>query len=192
MALLAIFSSSELKQLNGCQLGQTKVFDNSNHYVSLETMMSTLRQTGAGQIETMGRAMKINGPSGSASEKPRGLDPNSRCELCRHPHNNSECYKQHPELAPKSKFKKRRGKKGKAKVSAGNEIFHDKDNSDDDGVSLANVAKISSANLKNKNPLPYVTGASHHFIRVKENFIALKKLSYPFEFDQAKQSANLS
>ncbi|KAI0992006.1 hypothetical protein K3495_g16180, partial [Podosphaera aphanis] len=60
---------------------QTKVFDNSNRYVSLETMMSTLRQTGAGQIETMGRAMKMNGPGGSASEKPRGLDPNSRCEL---------------------------------------------------------------------------------------------------------------
>ncbi|KAI0992572.1 hypothetical protein K3495_g15613, partial [Podosphaera aphanis] len=133
----------------------------------------------------MGRAMKMNGPGGSASEKPRGLDPNSRCELCRHPHNNSECYKQHPELAPKSKLKKRRGKKGKAKVSAGNEIFDDKDNSDDDGVSLASVAKISSASLKNKNPLLYDTGASHHFIRVKENFITLKKLSHPFEFDQA-------
>eukprot|EP01000_Liburna_glaciale_P003609 NODE_297_length_1234_cov_1466.945992_g176_i0.p1 GENE.NODE_297_length_1234_cov_1466.945992_g176_i0~~NODE_297_length_1234_cov_1466.945992_g176_i0.p1 ORF type:complete len:223 (-),score=18.05 NODE_297_length_1234_cov_1466.945992_g176_i0:63-731(-) len=121
---------------------QTKVFDNSNHYVSLETMMSTLRQTGAGKTETMGRAMKMNGPGRSASEKPRGLDPNSRCELCRYPQNNSECYKQHPELAPKSKLKKRRGKKGKAKASAGNEIFDDKDNSDDDGVSLASEAKI--------------------------------------------------
>ncbi|POS86093.1 hypothetical protein EPUL_001039 [Erysiphe pulchra] len=138
---------------------QTKVFDSNNHYVSLETMMSTLRQTSAGQMETIGRVVKLNELSGNMSK-----------------------------LAPKSKGKKKRGKKGKAKVSAGKEIFDDKDNSDeDDGVSLATVAKISPASFKNKNPLLYDTGASHHFIRVKKNFITLKKLANPFEFDQSEE-----
>lgn len=129
--------------------------------------------------------MVANGLKGSMSRNIMGNYSNDRCELCKPPHKNSQYYKQHPELAPKIRGKNNRGKKGKAKVSARTDDVDELDNIHDAGISLSSVAKVSSASYKNKNPLQYETSASHHLIRLKEDFISLKKLAYPFEFDQA-------
>ncbi|POS85053.1 hypothetical protein EPUL_003148 [Erysiphe pulchra] len=150
---------------------QTKVFDSSNHFVSIETIISTLRQAAAGVNELPSRATIMNRPKGNLTQNPRGNDPNERCELCKNPHSNSECYKQHPELAPKSKCKKKRGKKGKAKVLTGNDVLNEQDNYSDAGVSLASVAKVSSTSFRSKNPLLYDTGASHHFIPIGKSVL---------------------
>lgn len=124
---------------------QTKVFDRSNNYVSLGIIMSTLRQAATGKREMQSRNMVANKLIGSMSEKLAGPDPNDRCELRKHPHKNSEFYKQCPELAPKSEGKKGRWKKEKAKLSAGSDDVIKQDNISDSGISLANVAKVSSA-----------------------------------------------
>lgn len=163
---------------------QTKIFDSSNHYVSLEVMMSTLRQAGTSKQRSSGQAMVAAGPGdneNSRSKVERGGGPNDQCRQCRHRHKNKECFKQHPELARKSK-RRGKGKKIAASVAVNDE---DSDESDDsDGLYVSKVTKVATASLQN-NPLLYDTGALHHFIRSKKDFIFLQNLSKPFKFEQA-------
>lgn len=179
---------------------QTKIFDSSNHYVSLEVMMATLRQAVAGREQTTGSVFAAAGACDGFEKKKKKNgnqygDPDEICQLCKkHRHKNKECFKQHPEL--KTKFSKK-GKfgKGKAAVKAPSKCSSSDDsdseehesNTDSDsdaGLRLANVARASCINKK-KNPLLYDTGASHHFVRSKSKFVNLVKLSRPFKFDQA-------
>lgn len=63
-------------------------------------MMSTVRQAAAGNCQMQSRDMVRNRLKEIVSGKLDGHNPNDRCELCKHSHQNSECYKQHLELAP--------------------------------------------------------------------------------------------
>lgn len=174
---------------------QTKVYDANNKYVSLDIMMSTLRQvakgrefhsTGSGKVAL---GYKINGGNSVISQNVGNLnDPEAICSQCKHKHKNKNCFKQHPELR---KQNKRRNAKGKAKFSAAQdseESESDLDDSNED-FSINAVAKASSIRMKNR--LLYDTGASHHFVNCKSDFLTLKKLSKPFEFDQAVGKSKL-
>ncbi|KAI0992492.1 hypothetical protein K3495_g15693 [Podosphaera aphanis] len=65
-------------------------------------------------------------------------------------------------------------------------VFFDSDEESINDIDAGNskVARISSASL-DKNPLLYDTGASHHFVRSKHDFLTLAKLRKSFKFDQA-------
>ncbi|KAI0994578.1 hypothetical protein K3495_g13602 [Podosphaera aphanis] len=110
-------------------------------------------------------------------------DPNDYCTLCSHKHKNKQCFKQHPELA-----KERRGNqgrrdwkgKGKARALAGESNSVNSD-SDSEGTAIAAMC----ASRSNIIPSLYDTGASHHFIPSKSDFVSLRERSRPFKFDQA-------
>ncbi|KAI0996730.1 hypothetical protein K3495_g11452 [Podosphaera aphanis] len=86
----------------------------NNGYVSLETMMSTLRVVDDHRVHQPpphNHAMAAQGPNSSKD------DDGERCKRCKHIHLNRECFKQHPELAtgPKGKRYWTRKAKGKGK-----------------------------------------------------------------------------
>ena len=171
---------------------QTKVFDTNNSYVSLDIMMSTLRQVAKGrETQPHGHGQAAVVPvvggkfNGAGSKREGSLDPESLCTMCRHKHRNKNCFKQHPELRKLIK-KKHKAKAARRKIgsSDGNE------SSVSDEFCLSAVARAST--LKMNERLLYDTGASHHFFRHKSDFVNLKKLSKPFEFDQAVGNHKLS
>ncbi|KAI1008104.1 hypothetical protein K3495_g126 [Podosphaera aphanis] len=118
---------------------------------------------------------------------PEDGGPEDACVLCRHRHRNKECYRQHPEL---KRFKKKYGK-GKEKSRGDFAIEGSDDSSDEDkGVSVSKLARGASASLT-KNPLLYDTGASHYFVCCEKDFVHLRKLHKPFQFDQAVGTSRL-
>ncbi|VDB90569.1 BgtTE-56084 [Blumeria graminis f. sp. tritici] len=176
---------------------QVKFYDSENRYVSLDVMMSTLRQMNKERHPQAGshaQAAVIN-------EKERAEDynheeqdivapPNDLCRICKNKrkHKNRNCFKQHPELKRKTQGHKNRWNKqahrGSAKAVAHHDGLSDSDDSDDlsGNISLGTVA---SAAAKLSNRQLYDTGASHHFVKSKSHFNVLKELPKPFEFDQA-------
>lgn len=176
---------------------QTKIFDGSNKYVPLEVMMSTLRKVRTSEMHLVGQALVAAGFDEKSGKYIDGgkNGPLDRCRKCKHHHMNKDCFKQHPELRPKNN---RKGKdiKGKAKAatkeSTEDVVYSDSDTEDESfkGANM-HVAKVSSISLL-KNPLLYDTGASHHFIRNKSDFINLQRLSNPFKFDQAIGTSSLT
>lgn len=93
-------------------------------------------------------------------------------------HKNEECFKQHPELArPRRSYQGHKYWKGKARALAGN----CSSDSDSEGTAIAAICAFSS----NKIPSLYDTGASHHFLPSKQDFVSLRERSRPFKFDQA-------
>lgn len=122
------------------------------------------------------------------------------CVHCEHLHKNKNCFKQHPERKKSFRQKGKGNSKGKGKgKSRGKEseafskVFFDSDQeSDSDGeTGSSNVARVSSASL-HKNLLLYDTGASHHFVRFKSNFLSLNRLRKTFKFDQAIGTSKLT
>lgn len=68
---------------------QPKIFDSSNHYVSLEVMMSTLRQAGTSKQRASGQVTVAAGPGDNESNRSkveRSGGPNDQCRKCRHRH----------------------------------------------------------------------------------------------------------
>lgn len=72
----------------------TRVYEPSNEYVPLQTMMSSLRFV-AGN-----RSLPARVAHASFLPITRNLDPKAICKRFRHRHKNRECFKLHPELAP--------------------------------------------------------------------------------------------
>ncbi|KAI0995709.1 hypothetical protein K3495_g12471 [Podosphaera aphanis] len=175
---------------------QTKVLDRKNGYTSLENLMSTLRQVGKSSSKFSGHALVATGSRGQSDQRERTTAigrPDDHCVLCEHHHKNKNCFKQHPELIKSSKQKGKRNSKGKGKgKSRGKQsctvskVFFDSDKESINDIDTGNskVARISPASL-HKNPLLYDTGASHHFVCSKHDFLTLAKLRKPFKFDQA-------
>ncbi|POS82225.1 hypothetical protein EPUL_006458 [Erysiphe pulchra] len=167
---------------------QKKVYDTSNKYVSLDIMMSTLRQVAKGREGAAGQAQVATAPIGNRGNGDRAssVDPEALCSLCKHKIRNKHCFRQHPEL--RKQLKKN---KGKAKASLGDmdEDTGPEEDRDRDYFALSAVARASS--MKNKNRLLYDAGASHHFMRNKSDFVNLKKLFKPFGFDQAVRNSKL-
>ena len=162
---------------------QTKIYDVNNKYVSLDIMMSTLRQVAKGHEGVGGSHAQTARTAGisrsdTSGQAETGLDPDALCKKCRHKHRNRHCYRQHPGLRKRIKRNK-----GKAKATLESKYDNSVASSDSDNVALGAVARAASLRIKNR--LLYDTGASHHFIRNKSDFLSIKKLSKPFEFDQA-------
>lgn len=172
---------------------QTKIYDVNNKYVTLDIMMSTLRQVAKGRegvpVGHAQAAVAARNNTGVTNHLEEDNDPESICRRCKHKHRNKHCFRQHPEL-------RKRVNKSKGKAKATFEKLDEKDSSDSDSnsdsghISLSAVARASTMNLKNR--LLYDTGASHHFMRHKSDFLSMKKLSKPFEFDQAVGNSKLS
>lgn len=168
---------------------QTKIYDVNNKYVPLDVMMSTLRQVAKGRevVNYAQVAVASNEKKpGSNGRNGKDNDPEAICKMCKHKHRNKNCFKQHPQLRSKIK------NKGKARAAFENtEIeFSSESDSDSDCVGLSAVARASSSKFNNR--LLYDTGASHHFMRKKGDFLFLKNLRKPFEFDQAVGNSRLS
>lgn len=173
---------------------QTKVLDKKNGYTSLENLMSSLRQVGKSRSKTLGQPLVATGRKGKSDQNERksGVGgPDDFCVLCEHHHKNKNCFKQHPERKKSFRQKGKGNSKGKGKYRGKesgtvSKVFFDSDEesviSSETGDSK--VARISTASL-HKNPLLYDTGASHHFIRSKHDFLTLARLRKPFKFDQA-------
>lgn len=107
--------------------------------------------------------------------------PLDRCTICNHNHLNKDCFKQHPEL----KKKKKKGRAAKA--------VHEEDvASSDDENEGPRLGTIASAAAKFNNHLLYDTGASHHFVKCREDFVSLRRLTKPFQFDQAVGNSALT
>ncbi|POS83272.1 hypothetical protein EPUL_004396 [Erysiphe pulchra] len=153
---------------------ETKVYDSENQFTSLQSMMSSLRTT-AGN-----RAQPINMIFAATESSDRDLSPEAFCTRCMCSYKNKDCFKQHPELAPKrKKTEKHRKVKGNgSKVT----INSDSDSEDSILVASARANEISTI---------YDTGASHHFVSQKNFFCDLKSCSKPFKFDQAVGAASL-
>lgn len=172
---------------------QTKIYDANNKYVSLDVMMSTLRQVAKGrESQPIGSAKASMGYKGGRdngiSEKVVEVsdDLEGICTQCRHRHKNKNCFRQHPEL--RKQLKKMKGKARAARENL--ESSRDGDYSSSEEFGLSAVARAST--LQMRNHLLYDTGASHHFFRHKNDFVNLEKLSKPFEFDQAVGNHRLS
>ncbi|KAI0994963.1 hypothetical protein K3495_g13218, partial [Podosphaera aphanis] len=172
---------------------QTKIVDGKNRYSSLENMMSTLRQVGKSKSKSSsGQICVATGSekSGEGKERKKATGgPNDFCTLCWHRHKNKHCYKQHPER----KSSKAKGQKGKGSKRASIRIAAEDSGSESEGdqISVCKLARAASASLM-KNPLLYDTGASHHFVRCKSDFVSLRKLHKPFKFDQAVGASTLT
>lgn len=74
----------------------TRVFAADNQYVSLQSLMSSLRAI-AGNRGLQPTAASTTTPSCSNKSK---LSPDALCKKCRHRHKNRDCFRLHPELAP--------------------------------------------------------------------------------------------
>ncbi|KAI0991518.1 hypothetical protein K3495_g16669, partial [Podosphaera aphanis] len=145
---------------------QTKTLDKSNRYVSLDTMMSTLRQVANGREGMLGHGQSAIGQDGGRKGRnakgkgaARNADPESLCQRCTHKHKNKHCFKQHPELRKNSNY----NRTAKADVARATEKIGDRSDdseTENEGASLGTVASIAA---KHKNRLLYDTGASHHF-----------------------------
>lgn len=172
---------------------QTKIYDVNNKYVTLDIMMSTLRQVAKGRegvsVGYAQAAVAARSNTGDTNHLEENNHPESICRRCKHKHRNKHCFKQHPELR-----KRNNDNKGKAKATF--RKIDEKDSSDSESdsdsghISLSAVARASTMKLNNR--LLYDTGASHHFMRNKSDFLSMKKLSKPFEFDQAVGNSKLS
>lgn len=81
---------------------QTKILDRKNKYVSLESVISTLRKAGKSKKKTSGYMIVAAGIENTeiGIEKAIGVT-NDTCVLFKHRHKNKKCYKQYPELRPK-------------------------------------------------------------------------------------------
>ncbi|POS82469.1 hypothetical protein EPUL_006638, partial [Erysiphe pulchra] len=149
--------------------------------------MSTLRQVAKGR-EVGNFAQVAMTPKGNrrggGGHSDGDNDPDAICKICKHKHRNKNCFKQRPELRRNIK------NKGKAKVTFENSEIDFSSDSHSDNIGLSAVARASYS--KSNNYLLYDTGASHHFMRKKTDFLFLKKLRKPFEFDQAVGNSNLS
>ncbi|KAI0991540.1 hypothetical protein K3495_g16647, partial [Podosphaera aphanis] len=170
---------------------QTKVYDEKNRYVSLDTMMSTLRQvakvkeaqSGGGQVAFGKEKGRSNG---KGKDGATSADPEALCTRCYHSkHKNKNCFKQHPEL--RRKFREN----GSAKAASGlkDKVGEGEDYDSDGQFDLGTIAR-AGASLKNR--LLYDTGASHHFMRRRDDFLNIEKLAKPFEFDQAVGNSSLT
>lgn len=174
---------------------ETKVYGTNSKYVPLDKMISTLRVAAGSRSMTVGQVLVAAGRGAYNLDDGNIVEnPNDRCKRCRHRHKNKRCYKQHPELRPKSQYKGNKGSKRQltAKVMSGADSGseNESDSSSND-LNLAKVSRISSAIL-DKNSLLYDTGASHHFARKVIDLVNLRKPSRPFKFDQAIGSSVLT
>lgn len=157
----------------------TYVYEPNNEYVSLQTMMSSLRSV-AGN-----RSLPAQVAHASSLPTTRNLDPNAICKRCRHRHKNRERFKLHPELAPNqvrgSITNKNNGNSATAK--------YDNDDSDEDSEGGLIIAATSSLNEYRSI---YDIGASHHFVPSKSSFAFINKTNKPFRFDQAVGASTLN
>ncbi|KAI0991736.1 hypothetical protein K3495_g16451, partial [Podosphaera aphanis] len=121
--------------------------------------------------------------------------PNDDCKRCKHRHKNSQCFKQHPELAVGPAGERwlarralgRDGDRG-ARVNTVNGI--DTDSSSEAGMD--DVAIAATAAALNTTIAIYDTGASHHFVPRESMFSDISIRSNPIKFDQAVGSTLLT
>ncbi|KAI0997360.1 hypothetical protein K3495_g10822 [Podosphaera aphanis] len=98
---------------------QTKVYDAENRYVSLDTMMSTLRQVakvkeGQSAFGQVAVGQERGHSKGKGKEVVHSADSEAICTRCVHnKHKNKNCFKQHPEL--RKSFRRN----GSAKAASG-------------------------------------------------------------------------
>ncbi|KAI1002651.1 hypothetical protein K3495_g5554 [Podosphaera aphanis] len=145
-------------------------------------MMLTLHQiakvkeapSGGGQIafgKEKGRG------NGQANDVVTSAGPEALCIHCYHnKHKNKNYFRQHPELRKKYK------ENGSAKVVSD---LKDEVGEDEDSNGNLDIGTIARAGAGLKPRLLFDTVASHHFVRCKDNFLEIRKLAKPFEFDQA-------
>lgn len=164
----------------------TKAIESDNKFSSLEYMMSSLR-TVAGNRTQITPRITAAAEVGTNDIK----NPNDYCTLCSHKHKNKQCFKQHPELAKARRVNQgRRGRKGKGKARAlTGECDGIRSDSDSDSEDTAIFGMCASRS--NEIPSLYDTGASHHFVPSRSDFISLRERSRPFKFDQAVGAMSL-
>lgn len=125
---------------------------------------------------------------GSSGRNGKDSDSEANCKMCKHKHRNKNCFKQHPELRS---IMKNKGKAWAAFEKTEIDFSRESDSdSDSDCAGFSAVARASSSKFINR--LLYDTGASHHFMRKKSDFLVLKELRKPFEYDQAVGYSRLS
>ncbi|KAI1005468.1 hypothetical protein K3495_g2749 [Podosphaera aphanis] len=121
---------------------------------------------------------------GQGKDVVTSADPEVLCTHCYHnKHKNKNCFKQHPEL--RRKF---RGN-GLAKAASG---LKDEIGEDEDSDGHLDIGTMVRAGASLKTRLLYGTDVSHHFARCKDDFVEIKKLAKPFEFDQAVGNSTLT
>lgn len=117
----------------------TRAYETDYKYSSLESMMSSLRSI-------TGDKKNVSGIFCAAAATPSGhTDPEAECRKCRHRHKNKECFKQHPELIPRSKEENRKRRKGKAKIAS--EVKFESESESEDGT-VGSIASVKLASNK--------------------------------------------
>ncbi|KAI0996110.1 hypothetical protein K3495_g12072 [Podosphaera aphanis] len=179
-----------------------KALDSADKPIPLQTMVSSLRTAASNHHISRPH----NTPTSAATSTPT-LNPEARCRMCQHHHQNKHCYKQNPDLAHARYGNKwRYGKaktedkgKGKAAANIDDDESLDKDDNKEFREYLDSLfdektgrrkesdgkAATGSSSKLNKFSAIYDTGASHHFIPVRSMFDNLSKRHQPFHFDQA-------
>lgn len=173
-----------------------KAIDASDRPVSLKSMMSSIRTVAANHSYNYPPHTQNSVATASLNEPPNSYHqsyPDAICKKCRHKHKNKECFKQHPELAVGPKGQKwlmnQEIKKNEAGKGKGKSAVDPDDNVDSNGGVMLGVAASASFN---RIPYIYDTGASHHFVPMRNAFIKLQTRPSPFKFDQAVGEASLS
>lgn len=133
----------------------TRVFAVDNQYVSLQSLMSSLRAI-AGH-----RSLRPIAASATSFSNKSKLDPDAYCKKCRHRHKNRDCFGLRPELVPVGYKGSKQDKRDKS--AADFELEQDSD-------SECEGAKHATSMHYNKNRTIYDNGASHHFVSSKELF----------------------